>query len=224
LDFIRKLFGGSPYGMLVEHTRRVHDCVLLIRPIVDALLEEDVDRLGQLHTEMSRTEHEADEIKDKIRDTLAGVRMLSVGKNEMTAFLAVQDSIADAAEDFSVVVLLRHTNMHPELHDDFLAFVNQVISVSEQLLTVAQDISLLAESAFTGPETERVLAAIDRIGAEEWKADKLQRDFSRHFYALEKQLDPTTLVFYDKYCQTLSRVANSAESTAKFMRLLIARK
>ncbi len=223
MDFIQKLFGGSPFGLLAEHTRKVHECVLLLRPIVDAILDEDRERLEELHHEMSRTEHEADQIKDRIRDAISGVKLLAVGRSELESFLAVQDAIADATEDFSVVAVLRPTRVLPELRDDFLAFVDQVIRVSEMLLGVADDIAVLAESAFAGPETQRVLEAIDRIGEEEWKADKLQRAFARHFYRLEDQLDPTTLVFYDKYCQTLSRVANSAERTAKFLRQMIGR-
>ncbi len=224
MDFIRKLFGASPFRMLVEHTKKVHDCVLLIRPITEALLAEEHEKLDHLHREMSKTEHEADLMKDEIRDMLTGVQLLSVGRYELTRFLEVQDTIADAAEDFSVVVLLRKTHMHPALKDDFLTFVDQVIKVSEQLLTVSEELSILAEAAFTGAEADRVLKTIDKIGQEEWKADKLQRKFARHFYGLEKELDPTTLAFYDKYCQTLSRVANHAETTAKFLRLIIAKK
>jgi predicted phosphate transport protein (TIGR00153 family) len=224
MDFIRKLFGASPFRLLVEHTKKVHECVELIRPITEALLAEDYEKLDTLHNEMSKTEHEADVMKDEIRDMLTGMQLLSVGRYELTQFLAVQDTIADAAEDFSVVVLLRRTRMHPDLKDDFVAFVDQVISVSQQLLTLSEDLSVLAEAAFTGAEADRVLKAIDTIGQEEWKADKLQRAFAKHFYSLEKKLDPTTLAFYDKYCLTLSRVANKAESTAKFLRLIIAKK
>ena len=224
MDFIRKLFGGSPFRMLVEHTKKVHECVLLIRPIAEALLAEDRQKLESLHNQMSKTEHEADLIRDEIRKMITGVRFLSVGKYELTQYLSVQDSIADAAEDFSVVVLLRKTTVHPDIKDDFTAFVDQVIKVSEGLLALAEELSELAEAAFTGREVDRVLAAIDTIGQEEWKADRLQRAFARHFYSLEGQLDPTTLVFYDKYCKTLSAVANNAERTAKFLRLVIAKK
>ena len=44
MDFIRKLFGASPFRLLVEHTKKVHDCVLLIRPITEALLAEDHEK------------------------------------------------------------------------------------------------------------------------------------------------------------------------------------
>ena len=123
MDFIRKLFGGSPFRPLVEHTKKVHECVLLIRPIADALVAGDHEKLGELQNQMSKTEHEADVIKDEIRKMITGVRFFSIGKYELTKFLSVQDTIADAAEDFSVVVLLRKTSIHPAIKDDFLVFV-----------------------------------------------------------------------------------------------------
>lgn len=48
---IEKLFGTSPFRLLVEHTRRVHETVELIRPLLEAYLEEDWDRCEELHDE-----------------------------------------------------------------------------------------------------------------------------------------------------------------------------
>jgi hypothetical protein len=224
MRIVSRLFGASPFAMLVEHTRKVHACVAMLRPLVEALLAEDWEKIATLHHEMSRTEHEADVIKGQIRDQISKTYLLSVGRYELMEYLAVQDDVADAAEDFSVVLMLRRTKVHPELREDFLAFVDQVIKVSETLLGLAEELSKLAEAAFTGKEAERVLRTIDEIGEEEWKADKLQRRFAKHYYELEDKFDPTTLYFYDKYCLTLSRVANTAEKTAKYLRLIIGKR
>ncbi|KPK75102.1 MAG: hypothetical protein AMJ79_12545, partial [Phycisphaerae bacterium SM23_30] len=80
------------------------------------------------------------------------------------------------------------------------------------------------DSAFTGREVENMLGAISNIGEEEWKADRLGRKFARHVYTMEDKLDPITITFLDKYCKTLSAVANNAEKTAKFLRLVIRKK
>ena len=66
-----------------------------------------------------------------------------------------------------------------------------------------------------------MLKTLEKISEEEWKADKLQRNFAMHYYDIEDQLDPTTLVFYDRYCQRLGQVANAAEKCAKLLRTLI---
>lgn len=221
MGIMESIFGESPFKGVAKHTEKVHECVKLLQPLSEALLNEEYDKIEELHNRMSKTEHEADQIKDQLRDQIAKVYMLSVNKSDMAQFIRMQDGVADSAEDFSVVLLLRKTRMPPELRDDFRAFVAQVVSVSEHLLKIATELSNLAEAAFTGKEAEQVLQAIDQIGYEEWQADRLQRKFARHAYALEDRLDPVTLNFYDKYCRTLSSVANDAERAAKFLRQLI---
>jgi predicted phosphate transport protein (TIGR00153 family) len=149
---------------------------------------------------------------------------LSVGRAELSQFLAYQDDVADAAEDFAVVLLIRKTKLPEELKADFLAFVEQVINVSEQLMNLAEQLSTLAEAAFTGREADDVLKAIEQIGEEEWKADRLERRFARHLYSIEDKLDPITIYFLDKYCKTLGLVSNNAEKTAKYLRLIVRKK
>jgi len=224
MGVLDRFFAPSPFIQLHEHAKKVHECVELIRPLTNALLAEDYEKIEELHNVMSKTEHEADEIKTELRDKLAKLYFLSVGQHELSCFLAYQDDIADAAEDYAVVLLLRKTKIPLELKADFVAFVEQVISVSELLMNLESEISTLAEAAFTGEEAENVLEGIKKIGEEEWKADRLERKFARHFYSMEDKLDPVTMMFLDKYCKRLSAISNNAERTAKYMRLIIRKK
>jgi len=224
MSVLGRFFAPSPFVQLHEHSKKVHECVKLLRPLANALLEENYEKIEELHNLMSRTEHEADQVKTALRDGISKMYFLSVGRLELSQFLAYQDDIADAAEDFAVVLLLRKTRIPKELQPDFLVFVEQVISVSEQLMDIVDGLSTLAEAAFTGKEVEKVLKAIERIGEEEWKADRLERKFARHFYQIEDKLDPITILFFEKYCSTLSAVANNAEKTAKYLRLIIRKK
>jgi len=224
MEVLERFFAPSPFVQLHEHAKKVHECVELIRPLVDALLVEDYEKIEQLHNVMSRTEHEADQIKTELRDKITKVYFLSVGRLELSQFLAYQDDVADAAEDFAVVLLLRKTRIPEELKPDFMAFVEQVISVSEHLMNLAEKLSSLAEAAFSGREAKEMLTGVEIIGEEEWKADRLERKFARHLYSIEKKIDPITIMFLDKYCKILGRVSNNAEKSAKYLRLIIRKK
>jgi len=224
MRILSRFFAPSPFVELHEHSKKVHECVELLRPLTNALLEEDYEKIEELHNLMSRTEHEADQIKTALRDRISKMYFLSVGRLELSLFLAYQDDVADAAQDYAVVLLLRKTKIPEELKADFTAFVEQVISVSEHLLTVAEKLSTLAEAAFRGQEAEEVLKTIEKIGEEEWQADRLERKFARRFYGMEDRLDLVTILFLEKYCKTLSAVANNAEKTAKYLRLIIRKK
>jgi len=221
MDILSKLFGGRPFQALVEHTKKVHECVSKIRPLAEALLAQDWAAIDRLQREVSRLEHEADRIKDKIRVHVSQHRLLAVNRDDIHRFLTNTDKIADGAENFGVVLTLRHTAMHPALRDEFLAFVDKVIEASEALLAVGEQLNLLSEAAFTGKEAEKVSEGIQEISRKEWEADILQQNFAKHSFAIEKELDPVTLFMYDKFCYNLSFIANSAENAGNGLRSMI---
>lgn len=221
MGVLDRLFGKSPFGALVEHTMKVHDCVELVRPLVDALLREDFEKIGEIQDQMSKKEYEADLVKTEIRKSLSKGVLLAVNRNDLSRYLAYQDDVADAAEDFAVVLSLRNTVIHEDLKEDLRALSDQVIKVSEIMLSMANDLMELAQEAFSGQRAEKVLQGTKELGEEEWKADRMQRRFARRCYEIEDQLKPMDLVFYDKICETLSAIANKAENTGKFLQMLI---
>jgi len=221
MNLLGVIKGPSPFELVIEHTMKVHECVELLRPLTEALLADNHGEIEELHDRMSKAEHDADNVKGRIRQRLSEVYLLSVRRGELNRFITVQDDVADSAGDYSFVLLSRKTKIHPELKEDFLAFVEQVINVSEHLLKIAGELSVLAESAFVGEEANRVFQAIERIKEEEWTADKLQRKFALHLHSMEDRLDPVTLMFLDKYCATLRTVAHSAEEAGEYLRQII---
>ena len=64
---------------------------------LNALLAEEYDKIEQLHNEMSKTVHEADILKNELRDQISKLHFLSVGKHELSEFLSYQDDVADEA-------------------------------------------------------------------------------------------------------------------------------
>ena len=221
MNIMKELFGTSPFGPVVEHTKKVHACVLLIKPLMEAVAKEDYEEVHRLQDEVSKLEYEADRIKHSVREQLPRRYFLAVERHELDGFLRCQDKIADSAEDFAVVLLIRNTKIHPDLKDEFFAFVEQILKVNNVLMGAAQELQTLAETSFGGAEAESVMKRIEGLGEEEWRADRMQRKLSRHIYQLEKELDPITIIFYEKMLQTLSQIANNAENTGDLLREMI---
>jgi len=221
MSLIKELFGKSPFGPLLEHTRKVHECVRLVRPLMEALVKEDYEGVHRLQDEVSRLEYEADQVKHEIRDNLPRRYFLPVEREDLDQFLHIQDSIADAVEDFAVILLIRRTKLHPDLVGEFFEFVDQIVRVSERLMSAAEELQTLAEASFGGAEAREVLKRIGGLGEEEWKADRMQRRLSQHVYQLEGQLDPVTIYFYEKMMRALSTIANAAENTGDLIRTMI---
>ncbi len=223
MGIISDLFGQSPLGALSEHTKKAHECVKMIRPLTEAMVEEDYDRIHELQDQVSKLEYQADEIKNEIREQLPRRYFLPINRNTLENFLRSQDRVADSVEDFAVILLIRRTKIHESLRDDLFVFVDQVVRVSDILMKAAEQLQDLSETSFGGAEARAVLQRIANIGEEEWKADRLQRKLSTKIYSLENEIDPVTIFFYDKILQMLGRIANDAENTGDLLRGMISR-
>jgi predicted phosphate transport protein (TIGR00153 family) len=220
---ISSIFGRSPFEPLVEHARKVHQCVALVRPVAEAILAGDQDRLAELQHEMSRTEYEADQLKDRVRQGLPHRYFLPVKREDVARFLTQMDKIADDAEDFAVTATLRPISLPREMHADFLTLVDKVLLVSESLLQVAEQLAQLQKEAFVGPGADDVLAKIQEVCHMEWESDKVSRRFGRHLYAIQG-IDPVALMLLDKLTHSLNQLADHAENVGKNLRLMIKRK
>ena len=221
MNIIKELFSKSPFGPLVEHTKKVHECVEMIRPLMEALVNEDYDEIRRLQDRVSKLEYEADTIKHNVRDNLPRRYFMPVDRVDLEKFISSQDNIADKAEDFAVILTLRRTKLHPDVMDKFFEFVDQIFQVTGTLLTAAVELNNLAEASFSGAEAKVVLNLLKGLNEEEWKADRMARSLSKDVYILEKQLDPITIIFYEKMILTLGAIANSAENAGDMLRTMI---
>ena len=217
------IFGQSPFEPLVEHARKVHECVSMIHAVAEAILACDMGKLNELQHDMSKTEYEADRIKDQVRHRLPKRYFLPVRREDVARFLSQMDKIADSAEDFAVIATLRELKLPEQLHADFLALVEKVVQVSESLLGVAEHLAEIQKEAFVGPEVDDVLMKIQQICHMEWEADKLNRKVARRAYGM-LDIEPVTLILLDKLCRALGKLADHAENVGKNMRLMISRK
>lgn len=221
MSIIKKVFGASPFGPLLDHAKKVHKCVQLIAPIMDAVIEEDYTEVRRLQDEVSKLEYQADLIKHEIRENLPRKYFLPVSREDIETYLYQQDEIADAVQDFAVVLIIRPVKIHPKLKQEFVEFVNHVISVAAKLLKAAEEMQNLAETSFRGAEARQVLGLIKGLGEEEWKADRMMRQLSMNIYKIEKELDVLTILFYEKMIKALSQLANAAENTGDVLRSMI---
>jgi len=223
MSLITELFGKSPFGPLVEHSKKVHECVEMVKPLMEALIEEDYEEIHRLQDKVSKLEYEADRIKHDIRQHLTKRYFLPVDKVDLERFLRRQDKIADGVQDFAVILMIRDTKLHTSLREPFMKFIDQIFQVTATLLTAAVEFQNLAEVSFSGAEARAVFSLLQGVGEEEWKADRMARSLSQQVYHLEQDLDPITIMFYDKMIIALGAIANAAENAGDLLRNMIVR-
>lgn len=224
IQAIAELFGRSPFGPLVRHTHKVQETVAEVRPIIEAFLREDYAAVAEIYDRISDLEHEADEIKREIRNHLPKSLLLPVDRGDMLKYLKEQDAIADTAEDIAVLLTIRETRIPAALHEDVLAFTDQVIAVNERLVEAAQEMENLYEASFGGREADRVIELVEQVNHGEYEADKMQTLVSRRVYELESEIDPVSVYFIMKLFRLLGAIANHAENTGDSLRMMLTRK
>ena len=125
-----ELFRKSPFGPLSEHMAKVRECLALLRPLFEAVLEErDEEEVQALVKRISSKEHDADVIKNEIRQSLPSGIFLPVNREDLLAYLKVQDDIADSVEDVAVLLTLKQFKIPKALHADIFACVDKVLEV-----------------------------------------------------------------------------------------------
>lgn len=217
------LFGRSPFKPLHDHMMKVKECTSLIKPLFNALIEGDLEEIRRIAQEVSKTEHEADKIKNEIRSHLPKSIFLPVAREDILVFLREQDAIADATEEVALFLTLRKLRIHDGIKGPLMELVEKVLDTSDTAAKATSEIHLLFEAAFKGKEKERVLSIISEVERKKWEADMARLSFARSLFKVEKELDPTTVYLLLEISSGLRRIAHHAENACDYLRMMLSK-
>lgn len=221
MSIISKLFGKSPFEPLHQHMLKVKACVGLVRPLMDAFLKGEQEKVKDVAKKIFKAEHDADMVKKEIRSRLPKSILLPVARGDILRFLKEQDNIADSAEDLAALLTLRKTTVPEELKEKLKNFVDKVLETYEAAMAVSSEIKLLAETSFGGEEAHKVMELIEQLKVKEWEADKAQMKVARKMFSIEKKLDPVSVMMWMHIFRELGTLANHAENAGDQMRLML---
>ncbi len=221
MSIISKLFGKSPFEPLHQHMLKVKACVGLVRPLMDAFLKGEQEKVKDVARKIFKAEHDADMVKKEIRSRLPKSIFLPVARGDILRFLKEQDNIADSAEDLAALLILRKTTVPEELKEKLKDFVDKVLETYEMAMTVSSEIKLLAETSFGGEEAHKVMELIEQLKLKEWEADKAQMTAAKKMFSIEKKLDPVSVMMWMHIFRELGTLANHAENAGDQMRLML---
>jgi len=218
---ILQLFGKSPFGPVQSHMRKVHECASQVRPLFEALLAGDTPRIEEVSKRLSTLEHEADEIKNEIRANLPKSIFLPVDRRDLLALLAVQDAIADQAEDLGILLRMRPLEVPDSLRDLLQKLVEKATIVPDEANRLLDELDELVEASFAGPQAEKVIGIIENLGVLEHECDLVQWEFAHRVFAIEDRLTAGELWMWLKLGNKLGDLANSAENVGKRLHLML---
>lgn len=220
---ILNLFGKSPFKPLQEHLEKVKECLEQIEPLFDSLYKQNSKECKVITRRIMKLEHQADKIKDKIRDNLPKNIFLAVDRRDLMNLLSAQDSVCDAVEDLAVVLNLRDMTVPDKLKLLLADLVKKVVQVGNLSVKVILELNNLLEASFSGLEAEKVIKMVGEVSTLEWEADKIQYKLAQTMFKIEKELDPVSIFMWMKIFQTLSEVADASEKVTKLLRLFLSK-
>jgi predicted phosphate transport protein (TIGR00153 family) len=220
---IAGLFGKSPFGALQAHVAKVNSCVHKIRPLVDALIAGDMERLDNISNEISQLEHEADVIKNDLRDRLPRSLFLPAARSDLLVLLEVLDSVADAVQDVSVLSCIRKLDVPDVFKSDLIKLAEFAQVSSGQLMAIFDHLQDLLESSFRGKPAQDAFESIKNVGRTEHSADEVSHRLMKLLYNIEDQLRVQDFLIWDKLLSTLSKVSDFSRKAANRVRMILAR-
>jgi len=172
-NVLANIFGSSPVRPLEKHIGISFSCAKQLKPFFAAAIKGDWEKVAVVRGEIERLEHEADDLKKKIRLGLPKSLFMPVPREDLLELLLVQDKIANRTKDVSGIVLGRKLPIPADIADQFLEFVDRNVDAAKQARKSVRELDELFTAGFRGAEVELVTALIEELDQIETESEIL---------------------------------------------------
>lgn len=218
---ILNLFGRSPFAPLQSHMEKVSECVEKLPLLFKAMENKDYEQIQKLAEDISEAEHQADLTKNDIRNHLPKSLYIAMDRGQLLEILALQDSIADKAQDIAVLCTLKPLEIIETFQVDLYRFLNKNIEAYKGAQAIMKELHELLESSFGGIEAEKVKGMVEGVAFKEHEADIIQRDLLKRLFQTEDQMKPSTFYIWLKIFESINSIANLSEKLANRVRMTL---
>jgi predicted phosphate transport protein (TIGR00153 family) len=220
-NVLANIFGVSPVRPLEEHINIAFRCAKQLRGFFAAAVQGDWDTAAEVRSEIEKLEHNADDLKKKIRLGLPKSLFMPVPREDLLELLLVQDKIANRTKDVSGLVLGRKMLIPAPIAEQFLEFVDRNIDAAKQARKSVRELDELFTAGFRGAEVDLVIALIEELDRIETDTDDKQAALRGALFEIEKTLDPIDAVFMYQVIELTGEIADMAERVGRRLELLL---
>ena len=220
---IYEIFRRSPFKSLNEHILKIEECIEEVRPLTKSFINGEFEKVGKISKKISKLEHQADIIKNEIREHLPKSVFMPVSREDLLKLLHRQDNIADHCEDLGVLLSIRNTKVIDAIKEDIEDFIDQVLEAAKMMIKISKHLHDLMETSFSGPKAEETLTMIEDVNHLEWKSDTKKYKLVKKMFEHENEIDPVSCVLFLKIFDVISGIADSAENASDALRLMISK-
>src|SRR6056297_138376 len=171
--------------------------------------------------EVTRFEHEADEIKRRIRGHLPKGVMLPIEKFQLFRYLREQDAVLDAVQESLKWLSFRAEASIPEsVEKELFLLVDSVIEPIEELAHMVGQAHIYFRN-FSEKQRRKVKEIISNMRQMEHDADQREFALIQKIFATEN--DPVVVFHLVRLAETIGSIADHAENTGDMMRAMLAK-
>ena len=187
----------------------------------EAVRDSKYDDLQALAKKTFKAEHQADLIKDDIRQTIPKRFFLPVYRGDLLGYVKLQDDMADSVEDIAVLLTIKNLELPEVLVELTFEYVAKVEGVCHKTCEIADFLPTLVDGDMVGDEAERALSMVAEVEKAEWEADRIQYTLSQKLFALEDEMKATDILLWFRVFGELGQLANFAEKTGDRLRRML---
>ena len=214
MSTIGKLFGRSPFSQIQQHMDQVNKCIDKMSEVILAAKEGKFEVIEELTYEVSKLEHQADQIKDDIRESLLKRFFMPIDRGAVLEILSLQDSLADTAEDVCKVLTIRKLPFPDDVRVEFDKFLDLNIKAYSICASIISQLDELIEAGFGGTEAERIRSLAKDAAFAEHQADVVQMNLLKKLYAHDVDFSNGEFHLWMRFTRTLGRLSNVSENLA----------
>lgn len=218
------IFGQSPFRPLHTHAETSGKAVKKLNDALIAYCKEDYDLVNVLVEEVSELEHDADKIKQSIREGLTTYIRLPVNVDDLLLFLKPQDSIADHAQASAYWLIARQGKIPDEVRESIMELMNLVLATIDEYEILVDTLADLLEMSFSKREVEEAIALVVKVGLQEHRADIADSHAKVVIFKYESELGGAGIYHLVELVNKISGIADSADSAADRLRSMLYRR
>ncbi len=219
---LASLLGRSPFVPLQQHMDQVVTCAEGVPALFEALIAGDLDALKAQQEKVAELESGADLLKNELRNHLPRKLFMPVDRRDLLEILDLQDTIADVAEDIGDILVARNWTVPEPMQQPLLTFVARAVDTAIAGREVLQQLDELVEVGFSGPESEAVLAQIEKVLQLEEESDLLELKVTQVLFAHEDEMSAVSVILWMRILDWVGDLADYPKKVCNRLRLLIA--
>lgn len=215
----RLVLDQSPLDDIYNHAKQVQETVNELTKVLDIYVKGN----GINNEKVSHMEHQADKIKQRIRNKLPRSDLLMpVARTDVLSFLWQQDQIADTCQDAASLLSLLRIELSKDVSAKLLKLTEYLSQTAQVYLEIVRESSELLTSSFSKEKMDELWIKIDGMNELEHSADQVETVLVKNIYEDE------VMDAFQKYhlIQLVLKVGDAIdhmENAGEYLRIMTAR-